>query len=246
MRKITWVDISILIMSFILIILLMCLMISDVKYQNEKAEKSAEKVETEEPERNDTPAIKSYNIELEPFETEESETSPAETALQTEEESSAVETTIEEETAPETPDILTSGYRYRDNVPLDDNLQRYIHATCLEYGVPEELIYALMENESQFTPTAKSSTDDYGICQINKCNHQRFTEQFGKIDWYNPYQNVLVGICMMSESLNLGDNVRCGLMVYHYGLEGAKKLWCQGIYTTDYAEIIIACADKYR
>lgn len=184
----------------------------------------------------------------------ETETAKAEDIAESQTQSAEIsEEAVEAETIPaeaETPqnDASTSvtESRIRTNVPLDAQTQQYINDKCREYGVPEKLIYALMDVESGFDNYATSPTDDYGICQINSINlPDLYKRGVGNI--YDVKQGALAGILMLSDALAAGDgNVRLALMVYNYGLYGAQNKWAQGIYTSEYAELIIATMGKYE
>lgn len=56
------------------------------------------------------------------------------------------------------------------DIPLSDSLQRYIYEVCADEGVPVTLVLAMIEHESRFNPEVVSSTDDYGLMQINEVN----------------------------------------------------------------------------
>lgn len=58
------------------------------------------------------------------------------------------------------------------DIPLSDSLQRYIYEICADEGVPVTLALAMIEHESGFNPEVISSTDDYGLMQINAINHE--------------------------------------------------------------------------
>lgn len=57
------------------------------------------------------------------------------------------------------------------DIPLSDSLQRYIYEICAEKSVPVMLALAMIEHESGFNPEVVSSTNDYGLMQINAVNH---------------------------------------------------------------------------
>ena len=84
------------------------------------------------------------------------------------------------------------------DIPLSDSLQRYIYEICADEGVPVTLALAMIEHESGFNPEAVSSTNDYGLMQINKVNHSWLAEKYRTADMMNPYQNVFCGISILS------------------------------------------------
>lgn len=72
-------------------------------------------------------------------------------------------------------------------------MQEYIHTLCEERNLAYSFIIALIETESNFNSDIVSATDDYGLMQINACNHR---EDF---DYLDPYDNVTMGIEMLSD-----------------------------------------------
>lgn len=126
-------------------------------------------------------------------------------------------------------------------VNLSEDLQNYIWSMCCEYGISDyyELVYAQIQYESQFDPTAISSTNDYGLMQINVCNHEWLRNTLGVEDFLDPYDNVHCGIYMLSSLLHKYDIVDA-LMAYNLGERGASKLWQRGIHSTTYTEQVMA------
>lgn len=132
------------------------------------------------------------------------------------------------------------------NVPLPAEIQDYIFQLCEENNVEPVLIFAIVETESDFNPNCVSCTNDYGLMQINKCNHQWLKEQYGVDNFLDPKQNLLCGISMIATHLknNNGDWIKA-LMCYNQGSSGAKRLWAKGIYETAYTRKVISNITKY-
>lgn len=135
--------------------------------------------------------------------------------------------------------------RYMD-VPLDEDLQDYIWSLCCMYDIDEhyELIYAMIQQESNFKSGVISSTNDYGLMQINKSNHSSLSQRLGVTDFLDPYQNVHAGIYLMANLLHKYDTPKA-LMSYNMGEGGASKLWRQGIYTTSYTEAVLDAYNQF-
>ena len=110
----------------------------------------------------------------------------------------AAEIHIETERAEETP------HTYKDvdfvplPVPMTDADQEIVFGICQEYGVAFPLVMAIIEHESQFDRTARSSTGDSGYMQINDINAGQLAEM-GFTDLYDPEQNVRAGVYILSE-----------------------------------------------
>lgn len=130
--------------------------------------------------------------------------------------------------------------------PLPEMLQLYISVQCEDRNVPMPLVLAVIEKESSFKADAVSDTDDYGLMQINKTNHERFINEYGITDFLDPYQNVFCGITLLSEHYARYEDIDMALMAYNLGIDGAKQLWNIGIYQTDYTEQVRASIEAYE
>ena len=122
------------------------------------------------------------------------------------------------------------------NVPLDEALQRYTYNLCVDYEIEEyyPLVLAVMWRESEFVPTLISKTNDYGLMQINKINHEWLSEKLGITDFLDEEQNIHAGVFMLSLYLHKYEDIDKALMAYNMGEAGAKKRWDAGIYSTNY------------
>lgn len=132
------------------------------------------------------------------------------------------------------------------DIPLSDSLQRYIYEICADEGVPVTLALAMIEHESGFNPEAVSSTDDYGLMQINSVNHNWLEEKYRTADMLNPYQNVFCGISIIGGYIEKYEDYGKALMAYNMGNYGAQKAWENGVTSTKYSESILALLDKYE
>lgn len=112
------------------------------------------------------------------------------------------------------------------------------------YSVSAALIKAVIETESGFNPLLVSSTEDYGLMQINICNASWLREQLGITDLFDPAQNIESGVYILSGYLkrySLAD----ALMAYNCGEGGAKRLWRQGIHSTHYTQKVLNNLNKF-
>ncbi len=133
--------------------------------------------------------------------------------------------------------VVESRYVLYD-IQLSEELQHYTQDVCEEYGVSYPLVIAIMKKESGFLPDAVSATNDYGIMQINGWNHEWLEGVLGITDWYDPRQNILAGVYMLSR-FNEYEDVHQILMSYNCGPSGAKKLWSEGVYSTAYSRSVV-------
>lgn len=133
------------------------------------------------------------------------------------------------------------------DVPLSHSLQRFMYEVCADEEVPITLILAMIEHESQFNPEVISTTNDYGLMQINAVNHSALEEQYRTADMLDPYQNVYCGIRIIGFYLDKyeGDYVKA-LMAYNMGDYGARKAWANGITSTAYTDLILSLMQNYE
>lgn len=120
---------------------------------------------------------------------------------------------------------------------LDTQYQDYLYEMCIKYNVTEyyTLFIAQMYHESSFIINNISKTHDYGLMQINKCNHKWLGSILGNNDFLDPYNNIEAGVYMMSNFLNKYQDVHKALVCYNRG-EGAVK---KGTYSTSYSRGVL-------
>lgn len=138
---------------------------------------------------------------------------------------------------------------YNDFTPLDCGLsvelQEYTYYLCKAYGIDFNFTMALMFTESSFKADCISTTDDYGLMQINKCNHEPLSSALGITDFTEPYQNIRAGLYILRQLFEKYDEPALVCMAYNMGEYGASVLWEQGIYETVYSNKVLAKADEY-
>lgn len=141
------------------------------------------------------------------------------------------------------------------NVPLSDDLQEYIWGLSDEFGIPYELILAVIKQESSFKPNLTHSNAngsiDYGLMQLNNGGTmQNLIKASGiaNFKWDNPYHNARAGVIglanMKTAWVELGygnssDLYNRMLLSYNRGLGGAQS-WLKSHSATewDYVRII--------
>lgn len=146
------------------------------------------------------------------------------------------------------------GYVYFD-VPLEDELQEYIFDICKDYGVDPELIVSMIFHESNFDSAVIGTNDSgysYGLMQIMPRWNQARMEKLGCLDLLNPYQNVLVGVDLMAEYIEIGYGIEWALMAYNGGPSYANRKAAEGVvsgYATrimDYANGLCRASESLR
>jgi len=132
------------------------------------------------------------------------------------------------------------------DIPLRDELQEYTFKLCQENDIDYETVLAVMEKESNFQGKEISSTNDYGLMQINQVNHKHLSEELGISDFLDAKQNIQAGIHILAGlTQKYGDQNKV-LMAYNCGEAGASRLWKKGITASKYSMAIIARADELR
>lgn len=129
------------------------------------------------------------------------------------------------------------------DIPLDHEYQDYIRKECESANVNMELVLAVMQVESSFDSSEVSQTNDYGIMQINECNHTYLKERLGIVDFLDPYNSAKAGIYMLSK-LNWCENESQMLMCYNMGTTGAKRYWNDGIYESNYSRKVLQAKEE--
>lgn len=126
---------------------------------------------------------------------------------------------------------------------LDNDLWRTMVDQCRTYDVPLALALAVAEQESGFNPDAVSMTNDHGLMQINEINFKWLREN--GIEPLSYEGNIEAGILMLSKAINAHSDYHHALMAYNCGDAGAKKLWDQGIHTSNYSRSIMERFHKW-
>lgn len=88
---------------------------------------------------------------------------------------------------------------YIPEIPLDKHLQAYIYDTCTRKNIPVDFMFTLALHESGFNISVVSRTSDYGLFQINKCNHASYAKMTGtENDPCDPYINTIWSSTMIN------------------------------------------------
>ena len=132
------------------------------------------------------------------------------------------------------------------DVKMDDDLQEFIYYISTGYNLDFTLIMAVIQHESSFNSSVISRTNDYGLMQINKINHEYITETLGITDFTDPYQNVRGGVFILRKLFERYEDTDMVLMAYNMGEDGAKRLWDQEIYETNYTTSILNIQQQFN
>lgn len=132
------------------------------------------------------------------------------------------------------------------NVPLDEEIQEFVYYLSKGYCVDWLFVMAIIQQESNYQADAISTTNDYGLMQINKINHEYITETIGVTDFLDPYQNVRAGLWIIRNLFEKYDDPCMVLMAYNMGEAGAAVLWDQGIYETNYSKSVLTIQEELQ
>ena len=89
------------------------------------------------------------------------------------------------------------------DVNMDRDLQEYVFELSAAYNIDWTLVMAIISHESEFVSTAISATNDYGLMQINVCNHETLQDRLGITDFLDEEQNIRAGLYVLSYLLIL-------------------------------------------
>lgn len=120
------------------------------------------------------------------------------------------------------------------DVPMEDDLQEFIYTLAYAYQIDFPFVMGLIQQESSFR-NIESVTNDFGLMQINKINHEWLSKKFGITDFLDPYQNTRSGMHILRTLFDKYEDPTKVLMCYNLGEIGAKRLWDKGITETSYS-----------
>lgn len=129
------------------------------------------------------------------------------------------------------------------NVPLSEDLQDHIFTECEKRNVDPALVIAMIRKESNYNANSVGdSGNSLGLMQIQPRWHQATMNSLNCPDLMDPYQNVTVGIYIISGHLSVGKGEAYALMAYNMGGYYAGKNFNKGVITS-YAKTVLAYRD---
>lgn len=117
---------------------------------------------------------------------------------------------------------------YREDIPLDRELQAVLWEVCEAHGVPLPLALGLIEEESHFQPATISSKGAYGLCQLNP---KYFPDDL------DPAGNIAAGIAWLGELLEQHGDTAAALRAYNLGHDDGDRV---------FANAVLAAAEKWE
>lgn len=137
-------------------------------------------------------------------------------------------------------EFLLKSEKFKEaDVPLDRELQEFTFYLCKGYHVDYSLVLAVMQVESNFQTDVVSSAGAIGLMQINEINRDFLNEQFGKVNLYNPLDNIKCGVYILRTLFEKYKTPPKVLMAYNMGENGASRLWEQGIFEINYSKSVL-------
>ncbi len=99
--------------------------------------------------------------------------------------------------------------------------QSYINKASVEFNIPTNLIYSLINVESSFKPTAQSNAGAIGLTQLMPTTAQYICTKnnidYSSINLYNPQHNIYIGCMYLRYLLNRFNNIYTALSAYNAG-----------------------------
>lgn len=124
--------------------------------------------------------------------------------------------------------LIEQGY-FREDVPMDYDLQDILFTLCDDLGIPREIGLGLIDVESDFNPDAVSPNGCYGLCQLNP---RYFPSGLSSAD------NIRTGIAYLGEKLEkYNGDMAAALTAYNAGHDTGKRF---------YSSKVMAAAEYWR
>lgn len=132
------------------------------------------------------------------------------------------------------------------NVPMNEDLQKFIFYLSAGYNIDFTLVMAMIQQESSFQTDVISTSNDYGLMQINEMNHPYLTEQLGITDFTEPHNNIRSGMFILRKLFEKYETPEKVLMAYNMGEYGASILWDQGIFESNYSRKVLEYQQQFK
>lgn len=146
-----------------------------------------------------------------------------------------------------------------------NSIDAYIEKSSLEFNVPYDVIYAVIETESSFDPDAVSPTGARGLMQINEITlkdiNQRLNTHYSFDDLFDPEINIKLGTFYLSYLIERFENYETVYAAYNAGPTQVSKWLHDPAHSSDgktlihdsipfsetkrYVEKVIAFRQKY-
>lgn len=110
---------------------------------------------------------------------------------------------------------------YKEDIPLEPELQKALWDACQEFGVEYPLALAVIEQETGYQNLIGDDGDSIGYFQIQPYWWSDMMEQIGVDDLTDPAQNFRAGCAVLRYFLDINDgSVSDALTAYNPGYSG--------------------------
>ena len=132
------------------------------------------------------------------------------------------------------------------DVPLSNEVQRYIFNVSDYYGIEPSLIVAIIEKESSYNEAAiGDGGESYGLMQVQGRVWSVRMDELGVTDLLNPYENIAIGVDILAAHLEQGLGVEWALMAYNGGVSYANKMTAEGK-VSKYAQSVLEIKERIK
>lgn len=111
---------------------------------------------------------------------------------------------------------------HRDNVPLDEDLQKALWDACQQFSVPYEIALAVIWRETNFSNVTGDGGDSQGYMQIQPRWHKHRMEALGVESLMDPAGNFQVGCQILGEYI-ASSTLEDALTAYNTGHGGSSE-----------------------
>lgn len=146
----------------------------------------------------------------------------------------------------DSPEKITT---YWEEIPLSADVQAYIFAECEKRDIAQELVFAVIWQESSYRENAIGGGGKaFGLMQIWKTAHEKRMEKLGVTDLLDPIQNVSVGIDYLDELIDkYNGDVSTALVAYNCGPTGAyRNYFSNGVFESSYSRAVLDKCEKLK
>lgn len=154
--------------------------------------------------------------------------------------------------------VYESGFKFyeipeeyaREGGCFPEVVQVYLWCLCEQRDIDYYMVVALIERESGYKWDATGDGgNSVGYMQIGERWHKDRMLEEAVADLLNPYGNIRVGLNFL-QYLNKkyldNSGANCVLMAYNMGESGARSLWKEGTYSTEYSRGVLKRAEEIR
>lgn len=127
------------------------------------------------------------------------------------------------------------------DIPLSTELQEHVITLCREYNIKPELVFAIIQRESNYNANAIGDNGtSFGLMQVRQMCHKQRMKKIDCTNLLNPFENIAVGIDILAEKLNKYSTIEEAITAYNAGDTGAYEYYfSKGIYANEYALEVI-------